>query len=145
MLKKGTLDRLGAMFSQARMNAANNTDEQALAVKSLYPDWEKDFKEGDTLAAGLRVTFQDVLYKVLAEHQKQADWPPASAPSLFTEVLIEDPAVIPEWVQPESTNGYMTGDKVSHNGSTWESLVDNNVWEPGADGTEALWKKVEDN
>ena len=25
---------------------------------------------------------------------------------------------------------------------TWESLVDNNVWEPGALGTESLWKDV---
>lgn len=143
MLKKKTLDRLGAMLGQARMNAEGNTDQQALAVRSLYPDWEKDFKEGDTLAAGLRVNYQDVLYKVLTEHQKQEGWNPATAPSLFTEILVVDPAVIPEWVQPESTNGYMTGDKVRHNGSTWESLVDNNVWEPGAAGTEALWKEIE--
>ena len=38
----------------------------------------------------------------------------------------------------------MTGDRVKHNGKTWESLVDNNVWEPGAQGTEALWKVVEE-
>ena len=29
-----------------------------------------------------------------------------------------------------------------HNGKTWESLVDNNVWEPGAVGTESLWKEI---
>ena len=34
-------------------------------------------------------------------------------------------------------------DKVMHNGKKWESLVDNNVWEPGATGTESLWKEVE--
>lgn len=41
---------------------------------------------------------------------------------------------IAEWVQPDSTNPYMTGDRVLHNGSTWESTVDNNVWEPGVYG-----------
>ena len=48
----------------------------------------------------------------------------------------------PEWEQPGSTNGYSKGDKVTHNGKTWESLVDNNVWEPGVIGTESLWKEV---
>ena len=41
---------------------------------------------------------------------------------------------IAEWAQPDSTNPYMTGDRVLHNGSTWESTVDNNVWEPGVYG-----------
>lgn len=26
---------------------------------------------------------------------------------------------IPEWEQPDSTNPYMAGDKVAHNGKTW--------------------------
>ena len=65
-----------------------------------------------------------------------------NVPSLFTTVLIEDQTIIPEWEQPTSTNGYMTGDKVMHNGITYESLVDNNVWEPGAAGTETLWREV---
>jgi hypothetical protein len=52
------------------------------------------------------------------------------------QVLIPDPETIPEWVQPGSTNPYMKGDKVTHNGSTWVSLVDNNVWEPGVYGWE---------
>ena len=34
------------------------------------------------------------------------------------------------------------GDKVTHKGKTWESLIDNNVWEPGVVGTESLWKEV---
>ena len=45
---------------------------------------------------------------------------------------------VAEWVQPDSTNPYMTGDRVLHNGSTWESTVDNNVWEPGVYG----WAEV---
>lgn len=49
-----------------------------------------------------------------------------------------DPAVIPAWQQPDSTNPYMTGDKVTHGGKTWRSTCDNNVWEPGVYG----WEEV---
>lgn len=135
------ITRLKSIYGQAKINAVGNTDEQAYAVRTLYPDWV-DYKVGDTLSVGDRVNYQDVLYKVLTEHQKQEDWTPDVSPSLFAEILNPDPSVIPEWIQPESTNGYMTGDKVTHNGSTWESLVDNNVWEPGAVGTESLWQKI---
>ena len=27
-------------------------------------------------------------------------------------------------------------------GKTWESLIDNNTWEPGVVGTETLWSEV---
>lgn len=83
------------------------------------------------------------LYKVLQAHTSQTDWAPDTAPSLFAEVLPgQDGTGIGEWVQPGSTNPYMTGDRVTHNGKTWESLADNNVWEPGAQGSEALWQEV---
>lgn len=140
-IEKKVLDKLAAIGKQAEINAARNTDEQALKVAALYPAWE-EMEDGATLAAGQRVTYQSVLYKVLQEHQVQADWTPTDAPSLFAKVLIPDPGVVPEWEQPESTNGYSTGDKVTHNGKTWESLVDDNVWEPGVVGTERQWKEV---
>lgn len=135
------VDIIEAQAEQSRISARSNTDEQALKVPALYPDWE-DVVEGSTLAAGERLNYQDALYKVLQDHQKQATWNPIDAPSLFAKVLILDPSVIPEWEQPESTNPYKKGDRVAHNGKTWESLVDGNVWEPGVVGTEALWKEV---
>lgn len=132
---------LNAIMKQAEISCVSNTDEQALEVQILYPNWE-DISNGTTLAVGQRVNYLDILYNVLQEHKKQETWNPVNAPSLFAQVLIPDPTVIPEWKQPGSTNSYMTGDKVTHNGITWESLVDNNVWEPGAIGTETLWKEV---
>lgn len=135
------VDMVEAEAGQARISAESNTDEQALEVAALYPDWE-DLREGITLAVGIRLNYQGVLYKVLTEHQKQAAWNPVDAPSLFAKVLIPDPGEIPEWEQPGPENAYSKGDKVTHNGKTWESLVDNNVWEPGVVGTEAQWKEV---
>lgn len=137
-----SIEKLKSIYGQAKIDATNNTDEQALDVKALYPDWQANYAEGDTLTLDERVNYNDVLYKVLQTHQKQEAWNPEDSPSLFAEVLISDPTIIPEWVQPDATNPYMIGDKVTHNGSTWESLVDNNVWEPGALGTESLWKEV---
>lgn len=116
------------------------TDEQALNVPTLYKNWNG---EGVKYVSGKRVRFEGVLYKVLQDHTSQADWTPDIAPSLFAKVLIEDPNAIVEWVQPDSTNGYSIGHKVLRNGVAYESLVDDNVWEPGAIGSENLWKAVE--
>ena len=46
------------------------------------------------------------------------------------EVLIPNENIIPEWEQPDSTNAYMTGDKVTYNGKTYMSTIDNNIWSP---------------
>ena len=111
------------------------TDEVSLQVPNLYPTWkaEADYKAGD------RVLYNDILYKILQDHTSQETWTPTDAPSLFAKVLIPDEDVIPEWEQPDSTNPYMAGDKVSHNGKTWASTINNNVWEPGVYG----WETVE--
>ena len=106
------------------------TDEQALAVTALYPAW----RSGVNYAAGIRVLYNGALYKVLTAHTSQDDWTPDAAPSLYAKVLIPDETVIPEWEQPDSTNPYSAGDKVTHNGKTWVSDIDNNVWEPGVYG-----------
>ena len=106
------------------------TDEQALAVTALYPAWRSSVN----YAAGIRVLYNGILYKVLTAHTSQDDWTPDAAPSLFAKVLIPDETVIPEWEQPDSTNPYSAGDKVTHNGKTWVSDIDNNVWEPGVYG-----------
>lgn len=110
------------------------TDEQALAVPVLYPAW----RSGVDYVAGARLLYNGTLYKVLQAHTSQETWTPDAATSLFANVLIPDPDVIPEWVQPDSTNPYMAGDKVMHNGKTWVSDIDNNVWEPGVYG----WTEV---
>ena len=110
------------------------TDEQAATVPTLYRPWES----GIDYVVGERRLYKDVLYKCLQAHTAQETWNPADAPSLWAKVLIPDPTVIPEWEQPDSTNPYMKGDKVTHNGKTWVSDVDNNVWEPGVYG----WTEV---
>ena len=113
-------------------------DTEALAATVLFPKWDSagEYMVGD------RVQFNGELYKCLQAHTAQETWAPIDASSLWAKVLIPDPSVIPAWTQPGSTNPYMKGDKVTHNGNTWESTVDNNVWEPGVAGTESLWTEV---
>lgn len=114
-------------------------DKDALECVCLYEKWSGN---GVAYAKGQRVQDDGVLYTVLQAHTSQAGWKPTAAPSLFAKVLIPEPSVVPEWEQPGSTNPYMKGDKVKHNGKVWVSLVDNNVWEPGVTGTAALWQEV---
>ena len=110
------------------------SDADALNAVAIYPAWREDV----TYATGQRVRYNGTLYKVLQDHTSQADWTPEAAPSLFAKVLIPDPETITEWEQPDSTNPYMQGDKVTHNGKTWVSDIDGNVWEPGVYG----WSEV---
>ena len=114
------------------------TDEQRLSCVDLHDPWQI----GESYAAGDVVLFGGTLYRCLQTHTAQEDWTPDAAPSLWAKILIPDPEIIPEWEQPDSTNAYMQGDKVAHNGKTWVSSVDNNVWEPGVVGTETLWKEI---
>lgn len=106
------------------------TDEQALEVPAMYPAW----RSGVAYVTGNRVLHNSVLYKVLQDHTSQEDWMPDVSPSLFAEVLIPDASVIPAWTQPDSTNTYAKGDKVTHDGCVWVSEYDNNSWEPGVYG-----------
>lgn len=116
--------------------ALSLNDEDALEAKELYPQWSGD---GIEYSPEMRVRYEGILYKVLQTHTSQTAWTPAAAPSLFAKVLIPDPQVIPEWEQPDSTNPYMKGDKVSYNGHTYESAIDNNVWAPGVYG----WTQID--
>ena len=110
--------------------ATTLTDEVALTVPEMFPKWTARAYE-----TGERVRFQGGLYKCLQPHGANETWTPTDAPSLWALVINEG---IPEWQQPDSTNPYMKGDRVTHNGSTWESDIDNNVWEPGVYGWHAV-------
>ena len=117
------------------------TDEQALEVPRAYPEWAA----GAQYAEGARVRRLGALYRVLQAHAACAGWEPEAAPSLFAPILAGqqgagDDDGWPEWSQPDSTNPYMLGDRVSHGGAHWESDCDGNVWEPGVYG----WHEVED-
>lgn len=127
-------EEVTALLIKQQINTLEVDDSTALRMVEFYPDWAADVD----YPAGYKVQRGGALYKCLQDHTSQDGWEPDSASSLWAKVLIPDPEVIPKWEQPDSTNPYMAGDKVAHNGKTWVSDVDNNVWEPGVYGwTEA--------
>ena len=130
--------REAKLFIEAVVKLRNiATDEMSLQVLNLYPTWKAEVN----YSVGDRVLYNDTLYKVITAHISQETWTPVDAPSLFAKVLIPDENIIPEWVQPDSTNAYMTGDKVVYNGIVYVSIIDNNIWSPEA--YPAGWSVVE--
>ena len=112
-------------------------DIDALEAVQLFPEWNpaQVNYEKDT-----RVRFEGVLYRCLQAHQSQEGWTPIAAPSLWAKVLIPDPDVIPEWEQPDSTNPYQIGDKVTFEGKTYECVIANNIWSPAS--YPAGWREI---
>lgn len=105
-------------------------DVDALEAIQLFPNWSDE----TAYIVNDKVKYQNVLYKCLQNHTSQSQWTPNIATSLWAKVLIPDENTIPEWEQPDSTNAYQIGDKVTHNGKVWENTIANNVWEPGVYG-----------
>ena len=130
-MTRGEAKRLREIIETAVQSLDDST---ALESVTLFQAWEP----GKSYSAGERVSYGGILYSVLQAHTSQDTWTPTAAPSLFAQVLIPDPDNPPEWIQPDSTNPYAAGDRVTHNGKLWESTVDNNVWEPGVYG----WTEV---
>lgn len=110
-------------------------DADAIEGVQLFPAWSAEA----AYLVGDRVRYNNILYKCLQNHAAQESWTPEAASSLWARVLIPDPDVIPEWIQPDSTNPYQIGDKVTYNGQTYESTIANNVWAPDVYG----WVLVE--
>ena len=133
------MKRSEAMYYREIIEKAMQSIEDAIAltVVPLFPEWaegvEYNISEHD-----VRVKHNGVLYRCLSSHTSQIGWEPDVAVSLWAKVLIPDENMIYPWEQPESTNPYMKGDKVTHNGKTWVSTTDGNVWEPGYYG----WKEI---
>lgn len=127
------IERARTLRAAINRAADSLTDEQAMECKELYKEWNG---YDHFYAAGTRLLRNGELYKVLQAHVSQPGWTPETAPSLFTKVLPgQGGTEIGVWVQPDSTNPYMTGDRAHYpaiNDPVYESTIDNNVWSPEA-------------
>lgn len=72
-------------FAKMAVNAMSLTDEQALSVKLLHPEWEEFI--GGSLSVGERVMYDDKLYKVKQEINPVLENQP---PSIETAALYEE-------------------------------------------------------
>ncbi len=136
MVDKEFLAKQMNRFMQMSVQASNLDDDKAMEVADLYPAWKstKSYAVDEIIKYGVNADGETQLYKVIQAHTSQDDWTPDASPSLYKKIGFTDDGVS-IWTQPlGSTDAYMKGDIVSHNGSLWTSDVDNNVWQPGIYG-----------
>ena len=107
-------------------------DDIAVEYPDLYPVW----MEGMALSIGDRVQHNGGLYRVQQAHT--AEHPPSvNTAALYTR--IQSPGAVQAWVR----GSYAKDVQVTHGGKIWISMVDNNVWEPGAAGVfDNIWKEA---
>ena len=112
--------------------AATMTDEQAISVSTLWPEWSAasvSYKVDDV------VQHADHLWRCEQAHTSQESWTPDAAPSLWSQIDIAGDGV-DVWTQPTGAhNAYNTGDRVHYPTASdpiYVSLIDGNVWAPDA-------------
>lgn len=117
--------------NQAMEDDEENADEQ-------YDEWYDLI--GYFVEFGQIVSYGDSLYKVIIPHTVQSDWTPTDS-NLYKPYSDEEWA---SWHQPAGAHdAYNTGDKVSHDGKHWQSLVDGNAWEPST-ALPTVWQLISD-
>lgn len=117
----------------AQFLSTNLTDEQAVEVSDLYPEFEigHDYKIGD------RFQYNNSLFKVNQNHTSQAQWVPGDegTEALYTNLMLDESGYL-IWKQPTGAHdAYNTGDVVRYpdaNGQLYKSTIDGNVWAPDA-------------
>ena len=128
---------INAMVQVAQISAMSFTDEQALEVKDIYPEYQVDhaYKQGEFF------THEGELYKVNQDHTSASQWEPGSVgtESLYTHLTLNEDGY-PIWKQPTGAHdAYNKGDIVEYNGELYKSLIDGNAYSP--DTYPAGWEK----
>lgn len=93
---------VNAAVAVAQIQAQTFSDDQALTVKEIYPEWDPN---GVHYKNDYKVLHEDILYKCINEHTSQESWVPGVAPSLWSAVASgeqagtkEDPIPVPDTV-----------------------------------------------
>ena len=107
-------------------------------------EWQQPSSTNPYLT-GDKVIYNGQIYESLIDNNI---WSPVDYPQGWKLISETEPnqndstseeTTILEWHQPDSTNPYQTGDKVTYNGHIYQSTVDNNVWAPDVYG----WSLIE--
>lgn len=92
-----------------------------------------EWMAGEWVNVGTRRTYEGVLYEAIQAHTTQSDWPPDTSPTLWKAIQEGDEPQ--PWQQPTGAHdAYQKGDLVTHKEEVWESIINDNVWEPGVYG-----------
>ena len=104
-------------------------DSEAVALGGVVPPW----KPGEMVEKGSLRTFGGSTWRCLQSHSTQAGWEPGwAASSLWSEVSYAGDVEV--WSEPGGAyDAYSVGDRVSHNGKVYTSLINGNFTVPGHD------------
>ena len=127
------------MRKALQMFATSLSEDNALIIASVYPEWDgnrKAYKTGEWVKYGEDDMGDARLYQVLQDHTSQPEWTPDVANSLYKRVGVSADGT-PKWVQPIGANdAYAKGVIVEYNGTKYISTIDANVWSPDVYGWE---------
>ena len=130
-----TVKRILAKVTKPLLESDSITEQDIQDLSMLYPQ----YRVGKNYIVGEVFALDSDLFKVIQAHTSQADWIPSSTPALYSKYT--PPGQVAEWVQPTGAqDAYNIGDKVSFQGSIYESLINANVWSPTA--YPQGWKKL---
>jgi hypothetical protein len=120
--------------AQRGLLAAAGVDVESVAHETPGDGETPQWAAGEFVRAGQVRRHGDDCYKAVQTHVAQPDWPPSATPALWTRAPAPAApgAPPPPWAQPAGAHdAYAIGDRVTHDGKTWESAVAGNVYAPG--------------
>lgn len=126
-----------AAITLAMMQAEALSDDEALKVPALYPEWS-----GNSVVypVGTRVLYNGTLYRALETRTSTPTESPIDSPQNWVKVLPSSSGeTAPEW---ENGHSYNQGDRVTRRGNIYESTIDDNIYEPGVFGSESCWTQI---
>lgn len=133
-LNSESIRKLLVKLTRSLIDSPDITEEDINMLTAIYPY----YVVGKSYIVGDKFNYRNTLFEVIQSHTSQLDWVPTETASLYKRYT--PPNQIDEWVQPlGSEDAYDAGAQVTHNGNTWESLIGNNVWEPGVYG----WTQID--
>ena len=116
--------RIDTVWAEGKLTDAQRTELHALTQSRLTPDSEAPALAAQVAALTARMADMEARLTALEGGGEAEEWP--------------------AWEPWDGVSDrYKQGAQVTHNGYHWRStFAGQNVWEPGAAGTESLWEKV---
>lgn len=116
--------RIDTVWAEGKLTDAQRTELHDLTQSRLTPDGEAPALAAQVAALTARMADMEARLTALEGGGEAEEWP--------------------AWEPWDGVSDrYQQGAQVTHNGYHWRStFAGQNVWEPGAAGTESLWEKV---
>lgn len=122
--------------SMAMEVAVEMTDPEASTLPEMFPRLKQD---GSLVSHGTRINWNGTLKKAAVDLWDTEENNPDNAPTLWETIdYVDGYRVIPEVITV--TTAFSKGERGMWKGAVYESLQDNNVWNP--DQFAAGWQKL---